>query len=861
MPFENNENSIDISQIQNKTITSQVYDTVEFPNYNSILFDETEANEIKNQIKYHIQNYGAVSGGITAGGSFFSMSKISNTTGAVSVGQGSYADHAISIIGWDDNYSASNWDEFDVKYRPTSDGAWIARNSWGEEAGDNGLVYISYEDETLTLSLSGIIKATDTIEYENIYQYDYYYPNTQDVGLKKVMLCNVFDKKTTGTEYLTEVSLYVPGTYTCKVYVNPNGVGKTKDDLQLVALEAGESETFNAGYHTLEFAKPIEITSSQFAVAIEISSTDNSSIYMSYVEKDSSLYTPVEVQAGKCFKLDNLEYRNNDDWSGWEDLSEDKHISTIKAFTTSKLTDNSLKNIEITTAPTKTSYFVGENFDATGMVVTANYNNGTSSVLKSSDYSIKNGTSLKAGQTSVTITYEDKTVEQSIKVVENKIESIAITTPPTKTEYWAGNDFDKTGMVVEATYTNGTTVKVTDYTVSNGLNLKNGQSTVTVSYEEKTVEQKIVVKENSVVKIEITKAPNKTNYIVKQNFDSTGMIVKATYANGTIKEVTDYTVRDGKNLYEGQSTVTIVYEEQTATQAITVVEKTITKINVKTIPTKTEYIQNKEELDLTGGVIEITYNDSTTENIEMNSDEVSVTGFSNSSLGKIIITLTYQSKTTQYSIEVIKEKLIEEIEENAENSEMDNMRCDVKKVKAYYFTDDSQNDYTLIDVEVNEIEKNLNNDKMEYYYYLSSNKNEEEIKDWIEITEIQGNNDNLEFTIDSSKIDNYNEIVNTNVLYLYVKEVAIKGGSQSIEISNAMELDTDADIEIYVNNVKQDNPQTNTSNTNNSGDNTISTEKIPNAGTKISILLIIIVLSILGGILYVKYKNLSTYVK
>ena len=37
MQFENNEDTINISQIQNKTITSQVYDTVEFPDYNSSL--------------------------------------------------------------------------------------------------------------------------------------------------------------------------------------------------------------------------------------------------------------------------------------------------------------------------------------------------------------------------------------------------------------------------------------------------------------------------------------------------------------------------------------------------------------------------------------------------------------------------------------------------------------------------------------------------------------------------------------------------------------------------------------------------------------------------------------------------------
>ena len=62
MPFENNEKLIDISQIQNKTVSSQLYDFAMYPDYN------TEATEVKdiivNQIKQHIQNYGSVYAGL-----------------------------------------------------------------------------------------------------------------------------------------------------------------------------------------------------------------------------------------------------------------------------------------------------------------------------------------------------------------------------------------------------------------------------------------------------------------------------------------------------------------------------------------------------------------------------------------------------------------------------------------------------------------------------------------------------------------------------------------------------------------------------------------------------------------------------
>lgn len=75
-----------------------------------------------------------------------------------------------------------------------------------------------------------------------------------------------------------------------------------------------------------------------------------------------------------------------------------------------------VESIEITTPPTKTEYMAGEDFDPTGMVVTAHYTNGATAVLTRDQYVIFHGDKLTKGQTYVTIQYNDGSGNSGIKV-------------------------------------------------------------------------------------------------------------------------------------------------------------------------------------------------------------------------------------------------------------------------------------------------------------------------------------------------------------------------------------------------------------------------------------------------------------
>jgi hypothetical protein len=141
--------------------------------------------------------------------------------------------------------------------------------------------------------------------------------------------------------------------------------------------------------------------------------------------------------------------------------------------TGNSITTATLSSIAITTPADKTTYFVGDTLDISGLVVTGTYADGTTQVETVTDADVSGFDSSTAATGQVlTVTLGGKTTTFTVDIqaaapVEAPT-SIAITTPATKLTYTVGDALDLTGLVVTGTYSDGTTKveTVTDADVS-----------------------------------------------------------------------------------------------------------------------------------------------------------------------------------------------------------------------------------------------------------------------------------------------------------------------------------------------------------------------------------------------------------
>ena len=344
---------------------------------------------------------------------------------------------------------------------------------------------------------------------------------------------------------------------------------------------------------------------------------------------------------------------------------------------------NTLKSIQIQGTP-KTEYNINEPIQ-TGLSILVTRQTGEIEAIDVENDMISGFNTTTEGEKEVTITYTENGVTKQTSysiTVKDAVTGIGIKTNPNKTQYKYGEELDLTGATISAVKGSGTVeIPVTEDMVSGYDKEKLGEQTIKVTYGGEETTFKVNVKDY-VTKIEVVPADvtgkyndelsqiisaNDIKYVVtyakegaKTPETLTESMIKTTYNKGTINKQSlkvEYEDEDVNSATKG--------EKFEATLNVTLSD-VVSKITI-TKPTKTNY-NHGEELDLTGGKIEVTTASGLSKEVPIEGSMITENGTTvnmspskddygeNTTVTKIL-TITYEEggkkETASYSIIIV----------------------------------------------------------------------------------------------------------------------------------------------------------------------------------------------------------------
>lgn len=171
--------------------------------------------------------------------------------------------HDILIIGWDDYYPKENF-----RLQPERNGAFLCKNSFGQDFGKDGYFYISYEDQWLGQQNIAYSKVEPPTNYRHIYQSDYLgMTKKAGYGSESAYFANVFESG--GEEMLKAVAFYATEPNSSyELYLVENFT----EPADFLTMSMVTKNRFNyAGYYTVELDQGISVNG-RFAVVVKINS-------------------------------------------------------------------------------------------------------------------------------------------------------------------------------------------------------------------------------------------------------------------------------------------------------------------------------------------------------------------------------------------------------------------------------------------------------------------------------------------------------------------------------------------------------------------------------------------------------------
>ena len=208
-------------------------------------------------------------------------------------------------------------------------------------------------------------------------------------------------------------------------------------------------------------------------------------------------------------------------------------------------------------------------------------------------------------------------------------------------------------------------------------------------------------------------------------------------------------------------------------------------------------------------------------------------------------------------------------------SNLENMKTELTRATVYLYKELPDEPYMELQFKLSNIIHGNEETDYTYYFYLSDRDDEENIENWIRIsaqetTEADGSV-SISFEVDTRNIENFEELNNSDRIYMYIKEEASIGDAK-LEQTKVSTLEPAAEPEItfYLDNqlvgsiddvidddINIDTPDGNGSagTINNNNDNTTAGGILPQTGV-IPLGIAIVAIAGIGIWKYRKYKNM-----
>lgn len=395
-----------------------------------------------------------------------------SSTGGYYYNGSEYANHEVTVVGWDDNYAVTN---FKSRYRPSKPGAWLVKNSWGSSECLNGYFWLSYYDSSVLQDPAAFYEFDTVNNYDHNYQYDgsgnfvsewtdsrvstvdYTTSGIQYSGISGGGYeANVFTSQQ--SETVQAVSFFTMNkdvNYEVNVYKNVTST-PTTGELQSAATTSGTLT--NAGYHTISLNSPVQVASGEkFAVSVKLSGSSNVTFMVDYSDYEWGFTN--NASSGQSY------YSKNG--TTWTDASNYGANFRVKAFTTEKNVavtgielDKNSTNININDSVKLTATISPS--DATNKKITWS---SSASDIASVDQN-GNVTGKSEGSAIITATTKDGGYTATCNVTVSKVPVNAISLNATNKDININETFQ---LVATVSPTNATTKDVT--WVSNNPNI------------------------------------------------------------------------------------------------------------------------------------------------------------------------------------------------------------------------------------------------------------------------------------------------------------------------------------------------------------------------------------------------------